>query len=80
MILILIILNILELIGVIFLGLYTFIVINELIKLRADTEFTKEILAKDNAEKVATKLVEEGYVINPNKSFTVESAKEIMNG
>ena len=76
---ILLILNILQLLGIIFLVLVISACLNEIIVLRGDTSSTLEFISRKNAEEVAKILVEKGYVLNPNKPLNKEDVKGIMN-
>ena len=77
MILACIILSALELLGIIYLALCSLTILKEIITLRADTEFLKDLHSKEYAEKTADLLVREGYV-KSSKEFDMESAKKLL--
>lgn len=73
----------LEIIGFVILLMFAVTIVNEIVKLRGDSEFLVEVISKEYAKKVADKLVEAGYVekkIEMTEEDAARLGRELVRG
>ena len=78
MVIVNLIVNIVEFLGIIFLALCSLTILKEMITLRADVETIRDLQSKEYAEKTAQLLVNEGYFVKSDKEVDTELAKKLL--
>ena len=77
MIILNLIINIVEFLGIIFLALCSLTILKEMITLRVDVETLRELQSKEYAKKTADLLIKGGYV-KSSKDVDLELAKKLI--